>query len=117
MVTKASTAVLPELFGNEKIDMSHIRSANMRWRIFRPLADNSVLLTGDAAGIIDPGAGQGILNACYSGIMAARALISIASGEMTAETALNWYDEWFMTNYLQKVSRLKEYYKNFGIIF
>jgi flavin-dependent dehydrogenase len=107
----------PSLFNEKEVDLRFIRSANMRWRVFRPLVSDRVLLTGDAAGILDPGAGQGILNACYSGIMAARALIAINEGQFAATTALAYYDDWFMGHYLQKVAALRDYYKNLGIIF
>jgi 2-polyprenyl-6-methoxyphenol hydroxylase-like FAD-dependent oxidoreductase len=98
-------------------DLRYIRSANMRWRIFKTVAEGRLLLAGDAAGVLDPGAGQGILNACYSGVMAATSLKMIVAGEMRQDYALRAYDEWFRGHYFQNVKKLKAYYQNLNIVF
>lgn len=95
--------------------VGRVKTANRRWRIFRPLYKRGVLLCGDAGGIIDPAAGQGILNALVSGIMAAKTVIAIAKKPTEEEFFLVSYDNWFYRNYIDKVVKLREYYAVHGI--
>lgn len=92
-----------------------IRVSNRRWRLFRPVCREGVLLCGDAAGILDPAAGQGILNALHSGIMAAQTVgAAIAQPDFEA-LHLAQYDQWFSNSYLDKAERLKGVYAELGI--
>jgi flavin-dependent dehydrogenase len=110
-LTNQGNNIMPEELKNFGGGSGAIQTANMRWRMYHNLVINRVILTGDAAGNLDPGAGQGILNACYSGIMAGKAL------SYQNPAALEEYEHWFSDLFRQKVNRLKEYYLNLGIIF
>lgn len=92
-----------------------IHATNRRWRAFRPVCTEGVLLCGDAAGVIDPAAGQGILNAVLSGIQAAKTAISCLAHPMFEAMYLARYDEWFISNYTEKVKRLKHIYGKEGL--
>jgi flavin-dependent dehydrogenase len=46
-----------------------------------PLADGNVILTGDAAGLVDPFSGEGIYTAVWSGKLAAEHLAAYAAGQ------------------------------------
>jgi flavin-dependent dehydrogenase len=89
--------------------------SNRRWRVFRPLVKEGILLCGDAAGILDPAAGQGILNALWSGIKAGQCVGQCISNSAMESFFLAQYDNWFIAQYEEKVEKLKEYYAAFGI--
>jgi flavin-dependent dehydrogenase len=92
-----------------------LRVANVRWRIFRPLIKNGVLLAGDAAGILDPAAGQGILIAIWSGIMAARAVISSLIDPLSENWHMAYYDQWYVEQFERRAEQLKKYYQDHRI--
>ena len=92
-----------------------VKVVNSRWRIFRPLCREGIILCGDAAGIIDPAAGRGILNALMSGIVAADTVKLIAENPSFEAMHLARYDDWFLTNFEQNVEKLKELYSFNGI--
>lgn len=88
---------------------------NVRWRVFRPVCDQQVLLCGDAAGMLDPAAGQGILNALLSGMQAGQCLAACQKEPEMEAWHFAMYDQWFIEQYEQKVSDLAAYYKAAGI--
>ncbi len=92
-----------------------VQFANMRWRMYRPVCREGILLCGDAAGILDPAAGQGILNALWSGIEAGNTIVSCMKQPEMAAFHLAAYDDWFVTQFEEKVGRLNEYYKEHEI--
>ena len=94
-----------------------VQFANMRWRLYRPVCSEGILLCGDAAGVLDPAAGQGILNALWSGMMAGNAVISCMKETHLASLHLAYYDDWFVQHFEGKVEQLKEYYTENGIVF
>jgi flavin-dependent dehydrogenase len=61
-----------------------------------PISGNRVLLTGDAAELVDPFSGEGIGNALYSGMLAADAIVA-------AQTANDFSGGFFHKNYDQPV--------------
>lgn len=91
------------------------KTANRRWRAFRPVCREGILLCGDAAAIIDPAAGQGILNAIVSAMMAAKTIKACISNPDFEALYLAKYDDWFMSDYTEKVNRLKYFYGMHGI--
>src|SRR6187401_229022 len=93
-----------------------IQFANMRWRMYRPVCSEGILLCGDAAGILDPAAGQGIFNALWSGIVAANMVAACMQEPDLASFHLARYDDWFVQHFEGKVAQLKEYYKENGIV-
>jgi flavin-dependent dehydrogenase len=93
-----------------------VLTANVRWRATRPAALNNVFFIGDAAGVLDPGAGQGILNALLSGIAVMHFIQADVRGEGGDEASIcRAYDDWFIYQFEEKVNRLGEYYKNLGL--
>ncbi|MEO6132218.1 MAG: NAD(P)/FAD-dependent oxidoreductase [Saprospiraceae bacterium] len=92
-----------------------IKFANMRWRLFRPLCTEGLLLCGDAAGILDPAAGQGIFNALLSGKIAAEAIVTCLQEPAYASFHLARYDHWFVDQFELKVQQLRQYYQDHGI--
>ncbi len=98
----------PELSNSTEIIVNKI--ANMRWRIFRPLCVEGGILCGDAAWLIDPAAGQGILNALSSGIKAGQTAVGCIKSPQIESFILAEYDNWSFSNFEHKVKQLKEYY-------
>lgn len=96
-------------------DLSKIKKNNRRWRVFRPVCKEGVLLCGDAAGIIDPAAGQGILHAILSATMAVTTIKKCITAPDFEAMFLSKYDNWFMTSYIEKVQQLRQYYAALGI--
>jgi len=92
-----------------------IQFANMRWRLFRPVCSEGVILCGDAAGILDPAAGQGIFNALLSGIQGGNTVIACLKETDFASFQLAFYDDWFVQQFEEKVKQLRLYYAEHGI--
>jgi 2-polyprenyl-6-methoxyphenol hydroxylase-like FAD-dependent oxidoreductase len=91
------------------------RYDNARWRRFENSAGPGFLLAGDAAGMLDPAAGQGILMALRSGIMAAETALQIAAGRPHTWELLRSYERWFTSTFDDNAAQLKERYELLGI--
>lgn len=92
-----------------------IKTNNVRWRLFRPLYKEGIILCGDAAGVLDPAAGQGILNALYSGLIAGQTAHKCISNPDMENKYLSEYDFWYSELYEEKVVMLKKHYEQLGI--
>jgi len=102
-----------DLINNEVV--GKVQFANMRWRVYRPVCSEGIILCGDAAGILDPAAGQGILNALWSGIVAGNTVVKCINEADLASFHLAYYDDWFVQQFEMKVKQLKAYYRENGI--
>lgn len=89
--------------------------ANLQWQLRTPLFRSKVILAGDSAGIIDPAAGQGILNGVLSGMMAAQTACGCLETSTKADQFLLAYENWFSVQYLKKVDALRVRYGQLGI--
>ncbi len=94
-----------------------VRSADTRWRLFRPLYSGKILLAGDAAGVLDPAAGQGILNALWTGKIAAEAAVKMIDEPTKEQTIVQQYDTWHFKRFEMLAEQLRSYYKVRRIIF
>lgn len=113
VVTGKSKGFSPPFPEAKAIGKPHVH--NVRWRVFRPVCTKKVILCGDAAGMLDPAAGQGILNALMSGIMAARCIaLSKAQPHLEAFHFME-YDQWFIAQFEEKVAALRKYYAELDI--
>lgn len=110
---KADFLAPSELSGSYETIISKV--ANMRWRIFRPLCIEGGILCGDSACLIDPAAGQGILNALGSGIKAGQTAVACIKKPQFENIILAEYDSWCLNQFEEKVNQLKEYYTAEGI--
>jgi len=110
---KADFSVPIELSKSHETIISKV--ANMRWRIFRPSCIEGGILCGDAACLIDPAAGQGILSALSSGIKAGQTAVACIKNQPLENLILAEYDSWCLNQFEQKVNQLQEYYKSEGI--
>jgi flavin-dependent dehydrogenase len=69
-----------------------------------------LILSGDAAGILDPAAGQGIFNALLSGIKAGQTAIACLLDPALEAVHLALYDDWFVRQFEAKSHQLHQYY-------
>lgn len=83
---------------------------SVQWRLFRPLVTEGLVLVGDAAGIIDPGTGQGVFRALLSGIAAGRTITRAIAQPEHASLCLAQYDTWFVEQYELQMQRLGAQY-------
>lgn len=89
--------------------------ANLRWRLYKPVCREGIVLCGDAAGVLDPAAGQGIFNALRSGVIAGQVVSKCIGQPAFAAYHLAQYEDWFGEQYEEKVGRLRGYYGEMGI--
>ncbi|GAB5525621.1 MAG: hypothetical protein Roseis2KO_34930 [Roseivirga sp.] len=95
--------------------IGHPDAYNVSWRLSRPICKDNILLCGDAAGMIDPASGQGILKALLSGIKAARCVRACLHQQAMAHYHQVEYDQWFIHQFEQSVEKLSQYYQELGI--
>jgi 2-polyprenyl-6-methoxyphenol hydroxylase-like FAD-dependent oxidoreductase len=88
---------------------------NVRWRSFDVVAANSTFLIGDAAAVLDPGTGQGILLACWSAINAVDTIVQTLGGGITRAAASKTYNDWFNGFYHHRRKALEQHYSELGI--
>jgi len=112
---KGKQQFLPPLVLQSFPLVAKVKTSNRRWRLFRPVCKEGILLCGDAAAIIDPAAGQGILNAVVSAVMAAKTVKACIHNQNFEAIHLAKYDEWLTSDYLEKVTQLKAFYHLHGI--
>lgn len=115
--TKVDVKKASKQIAEQETKAPYVKLANARWRIFKPLAGPGYILTGDAAGMLDPAAGQGILSALMSGIMAAETAIKSKHDPIMRSWHLAQYHNWFSDFFETKCDALKEEYLKLGIIF
>jgi len=90
--------------------VSPIQIHSMRWRLYNHVYADRIFLCGDAAGILDPSSGQGILMSAMSGIFAADTITGIFSKGLSEAIAGAHYEQWFQQVYRNKVNQLNKYY-------
>lgn len=89
--------------------------SNMRWRLCSTVAMEGLILCGDAAAVIDPAAGQGNLNAIYSGIKASEAAAGAIRHPEHEQELLKKYSDWVCKGYSERSQQLRSYYsEQFG---
>ena len=73
--------------------------ADVSWEVVQQPAGAGYFLVGDAAAVLDPAAGHGILKALMSGILASHLVAMVVRGAIPETVAAasysNWVHEWF----------------------
>lgn len=91
------------------------RGLDVTWRAIRPLVKPGCVLAGDAAALLDPAAGQGVLFALHSGFMAATTILKCFFEPHLEPVHLTLYDDWAMQQFGYKVRGLREIYASLDI--
>jgi len=84
------------------------RAADVTWRRVAPAAGEGFFLAGDAALVLDPSGGTGVLRGLMTGIMAAHAMTRVSRGELTDQAATEGYDAWLGDWTTEITTRLRQ---------
>jgi flavin-dependent dehydrogenase len=88
---------------------------DVTWRVRRPLVSDGLLLVGDAAGVLDPAAGQGVIKAMWSGILAADTVRRCVDARAWASLALAEYDRLVLEHFATKARQLAHAYRSLSV--
>lgn len=92
------------------------KSADMRWRIFKPSCQEGLILCGDAACLIDPAGGQGILTSLMHGIKAAYCIKMYFDNPTIENFMLADYNNWLDSKFQHDIKQLRITYEELGIV-
>lgn len=84
--------------------------ADVTWRIAPSVAGTSYFIVGDAAGVVDPAAGNGVLRAVMSGIKAAYNVNAVLCGQTSQAEAAQDYEKWMRLWFEADTSKLSAMY-------
>ena len=93
---------------SKPINLIKAGGADVTWRIAQQLAAPNFFLAGDAACVLDPSAGHGVLRALMTGIMAADYISNIIKNRISALDAYASYSFWLNEWFRQDVVQLKQ---------
>ena len=91
------------------------RGFDVTWRAHRPVAPPGLLLVGDAAAVVDPAAGQGVLFGLESGLRAAHIVAACSAAPARTALFLAQYDQWAIGEFERKTRALTGMYRDLGI--
>lgn len=86
-----------------------VRAEDVTWRLVTAPAGPGYLLAGDAAAILDPAAGHGVLKALMSGMMAAQTAGQLLH-QRFEQQAIVAYREWLARWHAHDVAHLRAWY-------
>ena len=87
--------------------------ADVTWRRAAVVAAPGLLVTGDAAGVLDPASGSGVLRALVTGTVAARAVVDVRAGRLAEAHVVAAYRRWLADWFRADLARLAELYRVF----
>ncbi|MET0764040.1 MAG: tryptophan 7-halogenase [Blastococcus sp.] len=87
--------------------------ADVTWRRAAIPAAPGLLVAGDAAGVLDPASGSGVLRALVTGSVAARAVVDVRAGRLAEPHVVAAYRRWLAAWFRADVARLDELYRVF----
>jgi flavin-dependent dehydrogenase len=106
------TKVSDNLFAWTGIGLQHHQAAGGRdvtWRIAKKTAgDPGFFLIGDAACMLDPSAGHGVLRAIMTGIMASDLIFNIINNNIFPQYAYHQYHHWLSNWFMHDMHELKK---------
>ncbi|MCZ2826537.1 MULTISPECIES: NAD(P)/FAD-dependent oxidoreductase [unclassified Modestobacter] len=88
-------------------------AATVTWRRATVPAVRGLLVAGDAAGLLDPCSGSGVLRALVTGAVAGRAVADTLRGLLPEEAVLDGYRRWLADWFGADVARLDQRYALF----
>jgi flavin-dependent dehydrogenase len=100
--------------GSAELTMTHGPfGADVTWRRAAVPAAPGLLLAGDAAGVLDPASGSGVLRALVTGTVAARAVADVRLGRLPEQHVIAAYRRWLASWFRTDVARLDGLYRVF----
>jgi flavin-dependent dehydrogenase len=100
---------LPDTFQHLE-PRSSPRAADMTWRLCGAAAGPGYFLTGDAAAVLDPVSGHGVLRALMSGMMAGHLMAAVLRRGSKPSAAATHYRNWMTDWFDHDRRRLAEFY-------
>lgn len=97
------------------VDSPRLYAADATWRAVVPTAVNGFFAVGDAAGTIDPAAGNGVIRAIMSSIMASHLICQIIKKRISLSEGAALYSAWFNQLYIAQCNDLSTRYLQMGI--
>ncbi|MEA2165481.1 MAG: hypothetical protein QOK37_3608 [Thermoanaerobaculia bacterium] len=91
------------------------RAADVTWRIARPTAGPGYFLAGDAAFVLDPASGHGVLKALLSGTNAGVCAVDLLHGTASEDAVCQAYDRWIAEMFEHDVQGLMKVYEGMGV--
>lgn len=88
---------------------------DVAWRAARRTAGPNWFLAGDAAAVLDPLAGKGVLRALMSGTMAGWLASRVVKEGVGADEAAEHYQAWFMEGFRRDLAALDDVYQGLGL--
>ncbi|MBI3863212.1 MAG: tryptophan 7-halogenase [Planctomycetia bacterium] len=101
----------PELVKLEPVGTTH--GADVTSEVVRQTAGAGYFLVGDAAAVLDPAAGHGLLKALMSGIQSGHLLSNMIRGAVPAEAAADHYSSWVHNWFQHDIAELNARYARF----
>jgi flavin-dependent dehydrogenase len=95
--------------------LSRPRARRVTWQIARTIGTEEVLRLGDAAARLDPGLGQGLLNALTDGCLAADTLVACVARPELRSILVARYAEIVRQRFVNNERRLRSAYAALGI--
>jgi flavin-dependent dehydrogenase len=89
--------------------------ADVTWRLLAETAGRRWFVAGDAAAILDPSSGHGILRAMMSGMMAAHLIAAVAQKQIADTTAAPLYHRWLESWFHQDAAAMRKHYLDGGL--
>jgi flavin-dependent dehydrogenase len=86
---------------------SPARAADVTWRLAVPTAGRGYFLAGDAAFVLDPSSGHGVLKALLSATQAARCAADLLHGRAPAGAIALGYTNWITAMFEHDVAKLR----------
>jgi flavin-dependent dehydrogenase len=88
----------------------HGRGADVTWRLAAEPAGGGYFLAGDAAAVLDPASGHGVLRALMSGMMIGHLIPRVAAGQSTAGQVAAAYRGWLREGFHRDIEALRSLY-------
>jgi flavin-dependent dehydrogenase len=88
------------------IDTSGARGFDVSWRLVRPAAGAAYRIVGDAAAMLDPRSGQGVLFALSSALAAARSIVAVEQAPHLRALEAAGYDAFVAAEFRRKSDEL-----------
>ncbi|UOQ71628.1 NAD(P)/FAD-dependent oxidoreductase [Hymenobacter cellulosilyticus] len=92
-----------------------MRGEDVTWRLVQPAAGPGYVLAGDAAAILDPAAGHGVLKALMSGMMAAQTAVQMLTAGESPEPAAA-YCAWLTAWFEHDAAHLRKWYSQLTVL-
>lgn len=91
-------------------ELGNLRGADVTWRMLPESAGSGYFLVGDAAVVLDPLLGHGVLRALLSGIQAAYLIDLLHRQRITEARAIQTYRSWYLDLFENNVAVLRDMY-------